>query len=461
MAGLLAIDPGGVHGLARVLDQLADDAFLLAAKARRAASPAQLDLDAPGRLDHLGGAARAAAAVLRRRADLAAGFVLSLSGAFAALRSSSGAAGVRGARVAGGSAPTGAAPAVPAEPGAVVRVDLVTVAGELSLPGKGFGPSAAAAHAYRIEHLRSGRLRVTRLDRVAVGVGAGAANEVTVDALGVDVATGTKAEVALRLLAATGDTFEIDADELDELIAADLLDRANTMPIVQGVSPRGVLGIGRAVTGLADRVGWGPFDGLVHRAHELISARLPPPVSRFVEGGVQGQGSLAVASKVLFGLSLAATSYTIVGIERRDRERRDVVYLEAGSDVQAALQQALFGRTGADAEGDARVGVVRDRETGALVEIELTFSQRVDDRAERRIVRVDLADPAARRVLGELRGALPDPSRLAAAVATLVALPSTRIDHTRLRRTRDDVGSVSIAGNELRLVRQSFTVVDR
>jgi hypothetical protein len=312
------------------------------------------------------------------------------------------------------------------------------------------GVKLDAAYILRVEHLRSGRLRVTRIEEGALGIAAGSGLDGEIHTGTLTTSSGASAKSWIQLLMARGTTYEIGAAELDEFIATDLLDlvtRRFSLPA--SLTSSGFFqGVAKKVVDFADHLPLWKLDDAVTALRKKLNWTMPEPQSRFREVGVTvgvsgGVGVdplgplgplgpleplLSVLKKVpvkgKVGLSL--TGRTVVGVESRDEEQ--TFYLDIRSEIATPISYRLFGVDLSKLVAfETKIGLVRDTITSEFSRLEFTVVAQTGKTIERHTATIDLRDPAAHPAAERLLDDLTDPARLPDAMDALEKLLGYRV----------------------------------
>ena len=200
------MEPEGVRVLADRLVATADLADELALDIGRAVFDSGLASAAPDVMRGLAGELVGTGALLRGRADLAQRLVVDLALQSSLMRVA------RAVTIDAAACRLGPATAVgfasPCDP--VESIKLYTVAAGAYIPLAGFaGVKLDAAYTLRVEHLHSGRLRVTRIEEGALGIASGSGVDGEIHTGKLTTTSGGSAKAWIQLLMAHGTTYEI------------------------------------------------------------------------------------------------------------------------------------------------------------------------------------------------------------------------------------------------------------
>lgn len=435
------IEPEGVRLLADRLVETADLADGLALDIGRAIFDSDLASPVPEIMHALAGELEGTGAILRGRAGQAQGLVFDL-----ALQSSL--LGVARAVALDASAcrlgpATAIGSASPCDP--VESIKLYTLAAGAYIPLAGFaGVKLDAAYLLRVEHLHSGRLRVTRIEEGALGLATGAGMDGEIHTGKLTTTSGASAKAWIQLLMAHGTTYEIGGSELDEFIATDILDlvtRRFSLPA--SLASSGFFkGVATRVAGFADHLPLWKLHDVVTALRKRLDWTMPEPLSRFTEGGVTlgasgGVGldplgplgplaSLAKKVPVKGKVGLSVSGRAVIGAERRDREL--TVYLDIRSEIATPISYRLFGVDLSKlAAFETKIGLVRDVMTGEYSRIEFTVVAQKGKTIERHTALIDLGDPDSHPAAQRLVDDLTDPSRLPDTIDAIEKLLGHRV----------------------------------
>jgi hypothetical protein len=437
----IGIEPEGVRLLADRLVATADLADELALDIGRAVFDSGLTSAAPEIMRGLAGELVETGALLHGRAESAHRLVLDL-----ALQSSL-ISVARAVVIDAAACRLGPATAVgfasPCDP--VESIKLYTVAAGAYIPLAGFaGVKLDAAYTLRVEYLRSGRLRVTRIEEGALGLasGAGTAGEIHTGKL--TTTSGASATAWIQLLVAQGTTYEIGGSELDEFIATDLLDMVSErFSLPASLASTGFFkDVAKKVVGFADRLPLWKLHDAITALRKRLDWTMPEPLSRFTEAGVTAGasgglgfdplgplGPLASLTKKIplkgkVGLTFNARA--VVGVERRDTEQ--TIYLDIRSAIATPISYRLFGVDLSKlAAFETKIGLVRDVMTGEFSRLEFTIVAQTGKTIDRHTAVIDLTDPATHPAAQRLVDSLTDPSRLPDAVDAMEKLLGRRV----------------------------------
>ena len=449
------IDPDGVRLLADRLAATADSADDLALDIGRALFDSGLASQTPAMMRGLAGELARTSVLLRRRADTAQGLVVD----FALHRSLLNVAHA----VAIGAATCALGPSTSI--GFASPCDSVESIKVYSLVAGAYIPLAAlaglkldAAYILRVEHLRSGRLRVTRIDDAAVGVAWGIGQDAELHAGPLTTMSGASAKAWMQVLMAQGATYEIAASELDEFIVSDLLDHLDDrFSLPGGLSGFGLLrNVAKKVTGFADGLPLWKAHGPVTAMRRRLNWSAPAPLSTYTEVGVTA-GSNASATIPFFAkipvkgkTGLAASARAVVGYEQRKDEK--IFYLDIQAEIGTPLAVRLFGVDLSKlAAVETKIGVVRNDRTGEFDRIELTIVTENAKNLDRRTAVIDLTDPTTHDAAQSLIDGVTNPTGLPDAIDAIEKLLGHRvtIEHTTMRRLGLSTYGMGAFGNNL------------
>ncbi len=457
------MQPEGVRLLADRLVATADLADELALGIGRAVFDSELASPVPDIMRGLAGELVHTGAVLRGRADKAQGLVFDFALQSALL-------GVaRSTTVDSPACRLGPATAFgyssPCDP--VESIKLYTVAAGVYIPLlAAAGLKLDASYMVRVEHLRSGRLRVTRIEEGAFGVASSGGMDAEIHAGKVTTTSGTSAKAWIQVLVAHGTTYEIGADDLVEFIATDLLDfaaRRLTLPGILG-RPGVVTGITKKVVGIVDHMPlWKAHDAIT-ALRKRLNWKRPEPLSQFTEAGntagvSAGAGldplgplgplaSLAKRFPVKGKAGISLTGRAVLGVEQRPDQK--TFYLDVRAAVATPITFRFFGLDLSKLAGaEMKVGLVRDTATGEFSRIELTIVTEIGKNIERRTAVIDLSDPATHPAAQQLVDGLTNPLRLPDSLDALEKLMGHRvtIEQATLRRMGKSTYGVEGLGN--------------
>ena len=445
--------PEGVRALADRLAVTADRADGLALDIDRALYDSGLTSTTPLSIHELAAGLEQTSSVLRARADNAQGLVLDFA-LYTAL-----------ARVA--RSVTLAAPACTRGPSTIVgssspcdpvkSIKVYSLAAGAYIPLLGLaGLKLDGAYILRVEHLRSGRLRVTRIEEAALGVAWGVGADTDIHAGKLTTTSGASAKAWAQLLLARGTTYEIAGSDLDEFIATDILDLVTqrfAMPA--SVAALGVVkGAAKLVVGFVDHLPLWKLDGVVSGLRKRLNWARPEPLSSFTEAGITAGsnagfgvgplGKLPVKGKA--GISISGR--VVLGVERREGEQ--TYYMDIRAEIGTPLSYRLFGidfsKLGAV---ETKVGLVRDAVTGEFDRIEFTVVTENGKNIERRTAVIDLTDPSTHPAAQQLVDGLTDPTRLPDSIDALEKLMGHRVttEQTTMRRISKSTYGIEGYGN--------------
>ena len=454
------IEPEGVRLLADRLVATADLADELALNIGRALFDSGLASPAPEIMSGLAGELVHTGALLRSRADRAQGLVLDFALQSSLLGVARSVAIDAAACRLGPSTTVGSAS--PCDP--VESIKVYSLAAGAFIPLAGFaGIKLDGSYTLRVEHLHSGRLRVTRIQESAFGVASSAGMDAEIHTGKLSTTSGASAKAWIQVLLAQGTTYEIGAGELDEFIATDLLDVVSERFTVPGVvSASGLLKrITKKVVGFADHLPSWKLHDAVSGLRKRLNWTQPEPLSRFTEVGLtQGvSGGVGVAplgplaslankipTKGKAGISL--TMRGAVGVEQRADER--TFYLDIRGEIATPISYRLFGLDLSKlAAFETKIGLVRDVATGAFSRIEFTAVVEKGKNIARHTAVIDLSDPTTQPAAQRLVDTLTDPTRLPDALDALEKLLGHRvtIEQATLRRTSKSTYGIEGMGN--------------
>ncbi|HUP76232.1 MAG TPA: hypothetical protein VM282_24575 [Acidimicrobiales bacterium] len=458
----IGIEPEGVRLLADRLVATADLADELAFDIGRAVFDSGLASAAPEIMRGLAGELVDTGALLHGRADSAQRLVLDLALQTSLMSVARSVVIDAPCRLGPSTAVGFASPCDPVE-----SIKLYTVAAGAYIPLAGFaGVKLDAAYMLRVEYLRSGRLRVTRIEEGALGLVSGPGMDGEIHTGKLTTTSGASAKAWIQLLMAHGTTYEIGGSELDEFIATDLLDlvtRRFSMPASLG-STGFYKSVAKKVVGFADRLPLWKLHDAITALRKRLDWTMPEPLSRFTEGGVTagvsgGVGfdpsgplgplaSLAkkVPTKGKVGLSFNARA--VVGVESRDNEQ--TIYLDIRSEIATPISYRLFGVDLSKLAGfETKIGLVRDVMTGEFSRIEFTIVTQSGKNIERHTAVIDLRDPATHPAAQRLVDDLTDPSRLPDAIDAMEKLLGHRVttEQATLRNMGKSTYGVEGMGN--------------
>jgi hypothetical protein len=300
-----------------------------------------------------------------------------------------------------------------------------------------------ASYNLRVEKLKSGRLRVTRIEEAAIGVGWGVGSDLDVTAGSLTTQSGMSAKGWVQVLLAQGTTYEIAAGDLDDFIVDDLLDHIDSrFAVVSPLMATGAVAwVTKKAVGFVDHLPLWKAHDFVSGLRKRLNWKRPAPLATFIEGGVTGGGNGSAALPILNWIpvrakaGLSAIGRVVVGVERRDDT--DTYYLDMRAEVGTPIAARLFGLDLASLRGvDAKIGVVRNRLSGAFERIELTIVTNDTKTWHRRTAVIDITDPATHPAAMRLVADLTDPSRVADALDAVEGLAghSVTIEETTMKR---------------------------
>ena len=457
------IDPEGVRLLADRLVATADLADELALNIGRAVFDSGLASPAPEIMSGLAGELVHTGALLRSRADSAQGLVLDFAIQTSLLSIARAVAIDAAACRLGPSTLVGSAS--PCDPVESIKVYSLAAGAFVPLPGF-VGIKLDGAYTLRVEHLHSGRLRVTRIQESAFGVAASGGMDAEIHTGKLSTTSGASAKAWIQLLIAQGTTYEIGADELDEFIATDILDVVSQRFTVPGVvSASGLFkGITKTVVGIADHLPSWKLHHAITGLRKRLNWTQPEPLSRFTEVGLtQGvSGGVGVApfgplaslvslankipTKGKAGVSLIVRG--AVGVEQRADEK--TFYLDIRGEIATPISYRLFGLDLSKLAGfETKIGLVRDSATGAFSRIEFTVVVEKGKNIERHTAVIDLSDPTTQPAAQRLVDAVTDPTRLPDALDALEKLLGHRVtvEQATLRRMSKSTYGIEGMGN--------------
>jgi hypothetical protein len=334
-----------------------------------------------------------------------------------------------------------------------------------------------ASYMVRVEHLHSGRLRVTRIEEGAFGVASSGGADSEFHTGKSTTTTGASAKAWAQLLVAHGTTYEIGASELDEFLTADLLDyaaRRLTLPGLLGL-PGLAKGVTKKVVGSVDHLPLGKAHDAVTALRKRLNWNRPKPLSQFTEGGlsagVSAGGGLnplgplgplvAPLSKIpLKGkLGLTFTGRAVVGVEQREDEQ--TLYLDFRSEIATPISYRLFGVDLSKlAGGETKIGLVRDVATGELTRLEFTIVVESGKNIERHTAVIDLTDAATAPDAQRLVDGLTNPLQLTDTLHALEKLLGHRvtIEQATMRRMDKTTYGAEWMGNGAKFTVESLDV---
>ena len=457
------IEPEGVRLLADRLVATAHLADELALSIGRALFDSGLASPAPEIMRGLAGELVHTGALLRGRADRAQGLVLDFALQSSLLRV------VRAVTIDAAACRLGPSTAIgsasPCDP--VESIKVYSLAAGVLIPLVGFaGIKLDGSYTLRVEHLHSGRLRVTRIQESALGVASNAGMDGEIHTGKVSTTSGASAKAWLQVLMAQGTTYEIGASELDEFIATDLLDVVTEQFALPGsVASFGLFkGITRKVVGFADHLPLWKLHDAVTGLRKRLNWTRPEPLSRFTEVGLtQGvSGGVGVApwgplgplvslAKKIPVKGKAGISLTVrgaVGVEQRAGEQ--TIYLDIRAEIATPISYRLFGIDLSKLAGfETKIGLVRDEATGAFSRIEFTVVVEKGKNIERHTAVIDLGDPTTQPAAQRLVDVLTDPTRLPDALDAIEKLLGHRVatEQATLRRMSKSTYGIEGMGN--------------
>ena len=362
------IEPEGVRLLADRLVATADLADELALGIGRTVFDSGLASQTPAMMRGLAGELVQTGALLHGRADTAQRMVVDL----ALLSSLVNIA--RAVAIDPASCPLGPQTAVgfasPCDP--VESIKIYTVAAGAYVPVLGYaGPKLDVAYILRVEHLRSGRLRVTRIEEAALGIASSAGMDGEIHIGKSTTTSGASAKAWIQLLVAHGTTYEIGASELDEFIATDLLDmvtRRFAIPFSPRLGAGLFKGAAKKVVGFVDHLPlWKLHDAVTALRKRLnwIEARTAEPVHRRrVDGrrqrrcgrwprwGHSGGWWIAEEDPLKGKVGISLTGRAVFGVEHRATEQ--TFYFDIRSRSPHRSRTACSGSTCPSSPGSRR-----------------------------------------------------------------------------------------------------------
>jgi hypothetical protein len=468
------MQPEGVRLLADRLVATADLADALALDIGRAVFDSELASPVPEIMLGLAGELAHTGSLLRGRADKAQGLVLDLALQTSLLNVA------RSLAIDAAACRLGPSTAVgfdsPCDP--VESIKLYTLSAGAYIPLlAAAGLKLDASYMVRVEHLRSGRLRVTRIEEGAFGIASNGGMDSEFHTGKSTTTTGASAKTWAQLLLAHGTTYEIGASEFDEFMAADLLDfaaRRLTLPGLLGL-PGLAKGVTKKVVGVVDHLPLGKAHDAVTALRKRLNWTKPEPLSQFTEVGMSlgasagaglnlwgPLGPLAYALKQIpvkgkVGISL--TGRAVVGIEQRADQQ--TYYLDIRSEIATPISYRLFGLDLSKlAGGETKIGLVRDHETGEFTRIEFTIITETGKNIERHTAVIDLSDPATHPVAQQLIDDLTEPLQLPNALDALDKLMGHRvtIEQGSMRRIAKTTYGADWMGNGAKFTVESLDV---
>jgi hypothetical protein len=269
------------------------------------------------------------------------------------------------------------------------------------------------------------------------------------------------------VLLAQGTTYEIAAGDLDGFIVDDLLDHIEgRFALLSPVLASGVVAsVAKKVVGFVDHFPLWKAHDLVTGLRKRLNWKRPAPLAKFIEAGVNA-GSNGSASVPFLGLvpvraktGLSVAGRAVVGVERR--EDTDTYYMDVRGEVGTPIAARLFGLDLATVRGlETKIGLVRNRATGAFERIEVTIVSTNTKNWDRRTMVIDLTDPVTHPAAKRLVDDLTDPTKL---VDTLDALEklmghSLATEHTTMKRTAHSTQGVQVMGNGIKFTVDEFDV---
>ena len=445
--------PEGVRALADRIAVTADRADGLALDIERALYDSGLTSTTPVSIHELAAGLEQTSSVLRARADKAQGLVLDFALYTALARVARSVTLVAPACARGPSTIVGSSS--PCDP--VQSIRAYTLAAGAYIPIVGLaGIKLDGAYILRVEHLRSGKLRVTRIEEAALGVAWGVGADTDIHAGKFTTTSGASAQAWVQLLLARGTSYEIEGSDLDEFIATDILDLVTQRFAFPGsVASLGVFkGVAKKVVGFADHLPIWKLHGVVSGLRKRLNWARPKPLSSFTEvgfiaGSTAGLGldflpPLPVKGKA--GLSISGR--VVVGVERREAEQ--TLYMDMRTEIGTPLSYRLFGidlsKLGAV---DTRIGLVRDAVSGEFDRIEFTVITENGKNIERRTAVIDLTDPATHPAAQRLVDGLTNLTQLPDSIDALEKLLGHRVttEQTTMRRISKSTYGITGYGN--------------
>jgi hypothetical protein len=472
--GFTGIEPEGVRLLADRLVATADLADELALTIGRALYDSGLASPAPEIMRGLAGELVHTGALLRGRADRAQGLILDFALQSSLLSVARSVAIDAAACRLGPSTDTGFSS--PCDPTESIKVYSLAAGVYIPLAGYG-GVKLDASYTLRVEHLRSGRLRVTRIQEAALGAASTAGMDGEIHTGKLSTTSGTSAKAWIQVLIAQGTTYEIGASELDEFIANDLLDVVTERFALPGtVASTGFFkGFAKKAVGFADHLPLWKLHDAVSGLRKRLNWTQPEPLTRFTEvgltEGVSGGvgvaplgpfgplGSLAKKIPIKGKAGISLTLRGAVGIEQRAGE--DTIYLDIRSEVATPISYRLFGIDLSKLVGfETKIGLVRDAVTGAFSRIEFTAVVERGKTIERHTAVIDLDDPTTQPAAQQLVDVLTDPTRLPDALDAIDKLLGHRVttEQATLRRTSTSTYGVEGLGNSIKFTVETLDV---
>ena len=455
MGAFVGLQPTDTGALAALLDKSADElaeaAFLADVYLYRS------DLSSPGAaaLHRVAPEVARVAIELRKRVALATAFSIAPELQTALLRAAAAAA-----PVAVGTCSVGPTTVVgsftPCDPAERVEIFTLDAHAEIALA---LGVKLNASHAYRIEYLRSGKLRITVIESAAAGVVVGKGSDGSIAVGGLALAGGTSIGASSQLLYAQGDTYLVDADELEPFIVADVLHHLQPFAVPFAPSAGSVIKrIGGRVASAFDEVPLGPGSRLIDHAKKDLNWKRPAAVSHFIEGGVRIDAGGSAGGSIGKG-EVSVDVRGVVGLERQAEV--ETIYLDIQGSAAASIGLQLFGKELASAVfAQLRLGLVRERETGEFNRIEITQLTDVDGAVVRHTAVLELGDPEARRQAQRLIDSLQPPGNLEQALDAVrrIAAERVTVDRTMIDNVASTTVALSILGNGLTFNVERFKV---
>jgi len=340
--------------------------------------------------------------------------------------------------------------ASPCDP--VESIKVYSLAGAAFVPIAGLvGVKLDAAYMLRVEYLRSGRLRVTRIDEAALGVAwsAGVDSEVNVGKL--TTTSGASAKAWVELLLAQGTTYEIAPSDLDEFIVSDILDQVDRpFALTGGISGFGLVKrITKKIVGVADHLPSWKLHDVISGLRKRLNWNPPAPLSTFTEGGLSagttgGFGLGFMGQAPLNGKAgITISGRAVLGWERRAGEQ--IFYLDVRSEIGTPLSYRVFGIDLSKlAAAETKIGVVRNNETGGFDRLEFTIVTENGKNIERRTAVLELTDPTTQPAAQRLIDDLTDPTRLPDSIDAIEKLLGHWVTTERTTLRRMDKSSYGI-----------------